>query len=174
MLSEGELTPQRVETFRQALRQAHNDLRQRGLYFAAKWAAAQLNSLPKTPASDHVSRPAPQSDIYSLAISYFDTREFDRVAYVLEKNDCVDAASTFLRLYSKFLVKSPPWRVNTIRLAKREQKRKHKIISRQKTTRSATEFFNNFCTWTMRASWMVSFSICTAWHYNRQDKKQMP
>ncbi|KAG9301549.1 hypothetical protein G9A89_008401 [Geosiphon pyriformis] len=102
------------------LREAVSQCSARGLYFAAKWAAETLDGLPEEslhhstgPSLEMGSRPSDTEDSgdsftndteydkYLLAKSYFDVKEFDRAAYVLEKS--TSAKSRFLKIYSKYL-----------------------------------------------------------------------
>ncbi|CAG8509270.1 9952_t:CDS:10 [Paraglomus brasilianum] len=109
---------QELESIKGFLRRSVHECSQRGLYFAAKWAAQTLASLPKittttTAATSSSSLPLSSSypshsnadeeeqDKYLLAKTYFDVKEFDRAAYVL--NGCVGVKQRFLRVYAKYL-----------------------------------------------------------------------
>ncbi|KAF9586663.1 Anaphase-promoting complex subunit 23 [Lunasporangiospora selenospora] len=119
------------EEIRVALRQAIRACNERGLYFSARWAAETLNGLPMNIAKvdgdresgtsrsisltttrwsdslEIISLLDPQSandletDIYLMAKTFFDLKEFDRAAATLEQ--CSSNKSRFLRLYSKYL-----------------------------------------------------------------------
>ncbi|CAG8542848.1 4538_t:CDS:10 [Ambispora leptoticha] len=121
------MDPNEVETetpsldfIKSNLRDAILQCSDRGLYFAAKWAAETLNSLPEsfidtsTSVSDSLSifndaknettenfSSNCERDKYLLAKSYFDVKEFDRASFVLEK--CVSPKSLFLKIYAKYL-----------------------------------------------------------------------
>ncbi|KAF9541569.1 Anaphase-promoting complex subunit 23 [Mortierella hygrophila] len=134
---------------RGVLREAIQACNERGLYFAARWAAEALNGLPaidhEDPKDDDTRMPATRStkaagtassstitnsgryvsmyaeelgldaatgqpagmytaeyDTYLMAKTFFDLKEYDRCAAILEK--CESNKSRFLRLYSKYLV----------------------------------------------------------------------
>ncbi|KAF9162243.1 Anaphase-promoting complex subunit 23 [Mortierella sp. AD011] len=124
---------------RSELREAVQACNERGLYFAARWAAEALNGLPTldTATASTGSRPHPslqppaatttpiytsnytdelslnsnilssgadpsEFDTYLMAKTFFDLKEFDRCASILE--GCTSHKSQFLRLYSKYLV----------------------------------------------------------------------
>ncbi|KAG0365452.1 anaphase-promoting complex component apc8 [Gamsiella multidivaricata] len=108
------------------LREAVQACNERGLYFAARWAAEALNGLPSLSSSaskdkgsrEYVSAYAQdlclsssmassdidltEFDAYLMAKTFFDLKEYDRCASVLE--GCTGHKSRFLRLYSKYLV----------------------------------------------------------------------
>ncbi|KAJ1929592.1 Anaphase-promoting complex subunit 8 [Tieghemiomyces parasiticus] len=102
------------------LRAAVAECSSRGLTFAAKWAAETLvdhREAAWCPAmTDHAARPAsalayetdlpPSSpastcDRCLLARTYFDLKEFDRAAFVLQ--GCTDRRCRFLRLYARYM-----------------------------------------------------------------------
>ncbi|CAG8475932.1 4184_t:CDS:10 [Ambispora gerdemannii] len=103
------------------LRDAISHCSDRGLYFAAKWAAETLNSLPESFIDTSTSGSGSLSifsdtknetttknfmsnferDKFLLAKSYFDVKEFDRASFILEK--CVSSKSQFLKIYAKYL-----------------------------------------------------------------------
>ncbi|KAI1298576.1 Anaphase-promoting complex subunit 23 [Mortierella claussenii] len=119
------------------LREAVQACNERGLYFAARWAAEALNGLPPIESGATTDKGlAPHSstadltsmnryttrhskelslhsslattnaelaefDAYLMAKAYFDLKELDRCAAVLE--GCTSHKSQFLRLYSKYL-----------------------------------------------------------------------
>ncbi|CAG8526516.1 6670_t:CDS:10 [Acaulospora morrowiae] len=101
------------------LREAVINCSERGLYFAAKWAAETLDGLPTSDESSEEMKmdishdsffqqkqkstylDRVEYDKYLLGKSYFDVKEFDRAAFVLEK--CRSAKCRFLRIYSKYL-----------------------------------------------------------------------
>ncbi|KAG0211353.1 Anaphase-promoting complex subunit 23 [Mortierella sp. GBA30] len=116
---------------RGALREAVQACNERGLYFAARWAAEALNGLPSPENEADTTRstttsneqrymssyteelcldlctvptnaPLPEHDTFLMAKTFFDLKEFDRCASVLK--DCVSSKSRFLRLYSKYLI----------------------------------------------------------------------
>ncbi|KAF9198947.1 Anaphase-promoting complex subunit 23 [Haplosporangium sp. Z 27] len=113
---------------RSELREAVLACNERGLYFGARWAAEALNGLPthitQSPSStsnatpNHVSNytnelslnsnmlssgvDLSELDTYLMAKTFFDLKEFDRCASVLE--GCSGHKSRFLRLYSKYLI----------------------------------------------------------------------
>ncbi|KAF9154726.1 anaphase-promoting complex component apc8 [Linnemannia schmuckeri] len=133
---------------RGVLREAIQACNERGLYFAARWAAEALNGLPAmdhedskdfdtrmpttrstkavvaavtstTNSENYVSLYAEELgldattgqptgmytveyDTYLMAKTFFDLKEYDRCASILEK--CESNKSRFLRLYSKYLV----------------------------------------------------------------------
>ncbi|KAF9111779.1 anaphase-promoting complex component apc8 [Mortierella sp. AM989] len=113
-----------TEQVRGELREAVQACNERGLYFAARWAAEALNGLPildntvSMKASSIVSVytsglslnssmmssdiDMPEFDTYLMAKTFFDLKEYDRCASVLE--GCASNKSRFLRLYSKYLV----------------------------------------------------------------------
>ncbi|KAG0245784.1 anaphase promoting complex subunit 8 [Mortierella sp. GBAus27b] len=110
------------------LREAIQACNERGLYFGARWAAEALNGLP--PPANNVSQEAGlmerryisqyreslslnadvisndtnlvEHDAYLMAKSFFDLKEYDRCASILE--GYTSNKSRFLRLYSKYLV----------------------------------------------------------------------
>ncbi|KAG0315645.1 anaphase-promoting complex component apc8 [Dissophora globulifera] len=113
------------------LREAIQACNERGLYMAVRWAAEALNGLSPPDPSDLRRTSAKASDrrgsatkytadlaldsamassgadlsdfdTYLMAKSFFDLKEFDRCASVLE--GCAGNKSRFLRLYSKYLV----------------------------------------------------------------------
>ncbi|KAF8933457.1 anaphase-promoting complex component apc8 [Dissophora ornata] len=104
------------------LREAVQACNERGLYFAARWAAEALNglqpldssesrtaskyteelSLNSTMASSGSNVESSEFDTYLMAKTFFDLKEYDRCASVLE--GCTGHKSRFLRLYSKYLV----------------------------------------------------------------------
>ncbi|KAG0254158.1 Anaphase-promoting complex subunit 23 [Mortierella polycephala] len=113
---------------RGALREAIQACSERGLYFAARWAAEALNGLPLEDSVDttnkqtkkssgHASQyaeelclnssmestraPLPEHDKYLMAKTFFDLKEYDRCASILEGS--ANHKSRFLRLYSKYL-----------------------------------------------------------------------
>ncbi|CAG8849678.1 20748_t:CDS:2, partial [Gigaspora margarita] len=102
-----------------ALRKAVTECSERGLYFATKWAAETLDGLPASSKEllesvkmdmsysfftqkdlstniDYI-----ENDKYLLGKSYFDVKEFDRAAFVLER--CKSSKCRFLKGYSKYL-----------------------------------------------------------------------
>ncbi|KAG0018799.1 anaphase-promoting complex component apc8 [Entomortierella chlamydospora] len=124
---------------RSELREGVQACNERGLYFAARWAAEALNGLPtldtttaSTGSRSHPSLQPPAAtatpiyasnytdelslnsnmlssgadpsefDTYLMAKTFFDLKEFDRCASILE--GCTGHKSRFLRLYSKYLV----------------------------------------------------------------------
>ncbi|KAK3828161.1 MAG: anaphase promoting complex subunit 8 [Benniella sp.] len=111
---------------RVALREAIQACNERGLYSAARWAAEALNGLPlpedtnsqeaigqgyTSPyrkdlalSSDVSSNDTDltEHDAYLMAKSFFDLKEYDRCASVLEGYN--SNKSRFLRLYSRYLV----------------------------------------------------------------------
>ena len=119
-------TPAQIK---QRLRQSTRECSERGLIFAATWAAemasgmhaeseetvnpAFLTSTPArasnadasfNPLSFHVDEDSmsEQQDMYALAKGYFDAREYGRCANALMFS--TGDKSTFLKLYSKYLV----------------------------------------------------------------------
>ncbi|KAF9979048.1 Anaphase-promoting complex subunit 23 [Actinomortierella ambigua] len=116
---------------RGALREAIQACNERGLYFAAKWAAEALNGLPRIDQletrttrsaiaasigqtyvskwTEELSMGTPldsielvlEMDTYLMAKTLFDLKEYDRVASTL--TGCKSHKSIFLRLYSKYL-----------------------------------------------------------------------
>ncbi|KAF9345229.1 anaphase-promoting complex component apc8, partial [Mortierella sp. NVP85] len=107
---------------RVALREAIQACNERGLYSAARWAAEALTGLPLPEdvnsgrghttsyredlalGSDAASNDADlmEHDAYLMAKSFFDLKEYDRCASVLE--GYTSNKSRFLRLYSRYLV----------------------------------------------------------------------
>ncbi|KAI8810156.1 anaphase promoting complex subunit 8 [Cladochytrium replicatum] len=102
------------------LRTAAQCFQDRCLYAGAKWAAEMLNSLSNnTNSSNGVSNALlpsgniastsddetsqTESDLITLARSYFHTKEFDRAAYHLKSMAVQSALGKFLRIYSKYL-----------------------------------------------------------------------
>ncbi|CAG8490346.1 10735_t:CDS:10 [Cetraspora pellucida] len=102
------------------LRKAITECSERGLYFAAKWAAETLDGLSSSLKESLESAKMDMSycsfftqqdlstninyvefDKYLLGKSYFDVKEFDRAAFVLEK--CTSSKCRFLKGYSKYL-----------------------------------------------------------------------
>ena len=51
---------------------------------------------------DDITNIGEEEDVYALAKSYVDCREFERAAYHLR--NCHHAKSVFLRIYSKYMV----------------------------------------------------------------------
>jgi anaphase-promoting complex subunit 8 len=121
------------------IRKAVTDCTERGLYVAARWAAEFLASptapLPKPAQVGIASRLKPtkddqvvtqnqhqdirderdpleehECDVHSVGRAYFDAKEFERAAHVLK--DCRSSRSRFLAVYSHYLVRTPPRRVN--------------------------------------------------------------
>ncbi|KAK9814160.1 hypothetical protein WJX72_001350 [[Myrmecia] bisecta] len=95
---------------RAELRRAVVDLRARGLYSSAKWAAEQLAGLPeaegKPPPRTRRSRSDiatadEEDDLHVLAKSAFDVKDYRRAAHVLR--DCTFGRSFFLRCYAAYL-----------------------------------------------------------------------
>ncbi|KAL3158903.1 anaphase-promoting complex component apc8 [Trebouxia sp. C0010 RCD-2024] len=91
---------------RSELRRAVIELRARGLSAAAKWAAEQLIGLPSTDDTDcepstSSSSDEEDTDILLLAKSYFDLKEYRRVAHVLRTS--AGNKARFLRCYSLYL-----------------------------------------------------------------------
>jgi anaphase-promoting complex subunit 8 len=90
---------------RAELRAAVEDTRRRGLLYAAKWAAEQLQGLPA--AESEAPQPPPQeSDLLLLARSYFDLKEYRRAAHVIDSSTAPDAHSAvalFVRMYALYL-----------------------------------------------------------------------
>ncbi|XP_043288679.1 cell division cycle protein 23 homolog isoform X1 [Venturia canescens] len=90
------------------LLRAIRECSQRGLMNTTKWLA-ELNYSLKDAKLDYLdmssdasmSDPSGEEDMYMLAKSYFDLREYDRAAYFLE--DCKTPKSRFLYLYSRYL-----------------------------------------------------------------------
>eukprot|EP00892_Ulva_mutabilis_P012694 jgi/Ulvmu1/9798/UM056_0038.1 len=99
------LTQTQVD-IRKELRQAVFDCRERGLYEAAAWAAQQLTALPEEtlPLKPGEVRPGgeQESDVYLLAKSHFDCKEYQRCAHALRNETSVPKAC-FLRFYSEYL-----------------------------------------------------------------------
>ncbi|KAK9826135.1 hypothetical protein WJX81_007973 [Elliptochloris bilobata] len=89
------------------LRQAVRDLRARGLYSSAQWAAQQLAGLPQAEVAPELQlRPEvlgaeEEDDAYLLAKSYFDMKEYRRAAHTLRGT--AGAMALFLRGYSQYL-----------------------------------------------------------------------
>lgn len=97
---------QTVQQRRHELRKAVIELRARGLNAPAKWAAEQLNGLPnesddepKLETTENADET--ENDTYLLAKSYFDLKEYRRVAHVLRGSSGNKA--NFLRCYSLYL-----------------------------------------------------------------------
>ncbi|CAG8459500.1 4060_t:CDS:10 [Dentiscutata erythropus] len=102
------------------LRKAVIECSERGLYFAAKWAAETLDGLSASSKGSLESAKMDMSycsfftqqdlstnldyiehDKYLLGKSYFDVKEFDRAAFVLER--CKSSKCRFLKGYSKYM-----------------------------------------------------------------------
>lgn len=91
---------------RAELRKAVIELRARGLNAPAKWAAEQLTGLPidegdEPKPSTSESTDEDEDDTYLLAKSFFDLKEYRRVAHVLKSRP--GKKSRFLRCYALYL-----------------------------------------------------------------------
>ncbi|XP_001607732.1 cell division cycle protein 23 homolog [Nasonia vitripennis] len=81
---------------------------QRGLMHTTKWLAELNYSLKNikldpsdTPSDISIAEPSEEDDIYTLAKSYFDLKEYDRSAYFLNSSN--SAKARFLYFYSLYL-----------------------------------------------------------------------
>ncbi|EFJ14516.1 hypothetical protein SELMODRAFT_268860 [Selaginella moellendorffii] len=88
------------------LRRAIRELRDRGLYTAAKWAAEQLVGLPEDrenvgPAPVPDEEDGGDGDVFLLAKAFFDMREYRRAAHALR--GATGKKSFFLRCYATYL-----------------------------------------------------------------------
>ncbi|GAA95420.1 uncharacterized protein L969DRAFT_85101 [Mixia osmundae IAM 14324] len=107
---------------RRRLRQAHKDLTRRGLLIAAKWSAELVCSVREESQDDLAALQASETaarsdrfddagsssqrvdeedDVYTLAMSHFNTKSFDKTADLLQHR--TDRVARFLGLYAKYL-----------------------------------------------------------------------
>ncbi|KAJ1500707.1 Anaphase-promoting complex subunit 23, partial [Coelomomyces lativittatus] len=119
----------KVETYPSLLRHSIKECSDRGLYFASKWSAEQLTGLSSSLATTHSRIPFlplipedceihsdlngnstipplslglhPEHDVYLLAKTYFDLKEFKRCAWVLQ--ECQAPLHLFLWGYAMYL-----------------------------------------------------------------------
>lgn len=72
------------------LRRAVSDCQRRGLWHSASWAAELVVSLRELVGFDSIPRDAetPCDDLYALAKSYFDLKEYLRAAHALRASVC--------------------------------------------------------------------------------------
>jgi Anaphase promoting complex subunit 8 / Cdc23 len=126
-----ELTQQQTQELYYGLMNAVKSCSERGMYSSAKWytpptvdrrdvrAAEMLNSMDSERTKGLLSPPEQFRNLrhfqdetnertempkYMLAKTYFDCKEYDRATFVLAP--CQSVKSIFLRLYSKYLVRT--------------------------------------------------------------------
>ncbi|KAL2315127.1 Anaphase-promoting complex subunit Apc8 [Schizosaccharomyces pombe] len=111
---------EQLREIRNCLLKCISECSERGLVYAVRWAAEMLNGMnpiemehipfSSTPTGEFDLDPdmaneklleVEEKNIYLLAKSYFDCKEFERAAYTLQ--NCKSSKSIFLRLYSKYL-----------------------------------------------------------------------
>jgi anaphase-promoting complex subunit 8 len=88
---------------------AIQDLRERGLYSAAQWAAEQLVGISPEPLADgqasssgrSARHPEDDHPLFLLGKSFFDMKEYRRAAFTLQALQ--GAKARFLRSYSLYL-----------------------------------------------------------------------
>ncbi|XP_072751597.1 uncharacterized protein [Anoplolepis gracilipes] len=85
---------------------AISECSQRGLLHTTKWLAELNYSLKGVKLDAHdlivdISETCQEEDIYTLAKTYFDLKEYDRAAYFTK--DCTSPKVRFLHLYSRYL-----------------------------------------------------------------------
>ncbi|CAM9010629.1 unnamed protein product [Wickerhamomyces anomalus] len=99
-----------VQSLKKHLRDSVSLLSSMKLYEGAKWSAEALTSMSQEDSDmipiDHIPKyklqvSKSEQDVFALAKTYFDCKEFDRCAHVLK--NCKSQDVLFIRLYAMFL-----------------------------------------------------------------------